>query len=102
MYLLAVVAGESPETVRANSSQTRTALHVGMPLTCEEGLETKCGPPVKVTGPLTSVRTPLGGVSAPKARTASEMPAPQRARLNNPRRLERPDWAGEFFRIMTP
>src|ERR1700730_7274105 len=69
MYLLAVVAALMPETVRAYSSQISTALHVGTPVACEEGLATAYGPPVKVMGPLESVRVPPAGLIVAKLNT---------------------------------
>ena len=98
--MLAVVAALRPETVRVYSSQTRTALHVGVPVACEEGLATRYGPPVKVSGPLTSVSVPLGGVVAAKHNIARKRPAEQRVRADKVRGLKMPDWEAGFFRMV--
>src|SRR6267142_4224977 len=64
MYLLAVVPVLSPETVSAYSSQGSTALQVGVPVACEDGLATGYGPPVKVSDPLLSFSVPPTGAIA--------------------------------------
>src|SRR6266576_6284763 len=100
MYLLAVVAALMPETVSVYSSQTRTALHVGVPVACEEGLATRYGPPVKVSGPLESVRVPFVGVVAAKVNIARRTPTEQRAKENTVRGVKMPDWKAGFVRMV--
>jgi hypothetical protein len=97
MYLLAVVAALMPETVSVYSSQTSTALHVGTPDACEEGLGTAYGPPVKVIGPLLSVSVPLGGVIVAKLRTASRAETETSAQATITRGLKKADWEAGFF-----
>src|SRR5207249_12067969 len=91
MYLLAVVAALSPEPFKTYSSQINTALHVGVPLAWEEGLEVRYGPPVKVSGPLVSVSKPLDGVTVAKLRTANRAEAEMTAAATSVRRLEKPN-----------
>jgi len=51
------------KTVNAYSSHGRAALHVGVPVACDDGFATLYGPPVNVSGPLVSVSVlPLVGV----------------------------------------
>src|SRR5438067_11039067 len=99
MYLLAVVAALSPETVSMYSSQIRTALHVGVPVACEEGFEVRYGPPVKVIGPLVSVSVPPPGVSVAKLRTANKAETEMSALATTARRLTMPDWDVRCFCI---
>src|SRR5881409_974845 len=64
MYLLSDVALLT-DAVNEYSSHGSAALQVGLPSTCDEGLGTRYGPPVKVRGPLLSVSVvPLVGVIA--------------------------------------
>src|SRR4051812_35749514 len=99
MYLLALVAELSPETVNAYSSQGSTALHVGVPVAWDEGLATRYGPPVKLSVPLESVRVPLFGVVAAKLTRASARPVAKRTKARKMRGLKMPDSKALFCRI---
>src|SRR3954468_13464216 len=99
MYLLAVVAALRPETVSANSSQTRRALQVGTPSAWEEGFGTRYGPPLNVTGPLPSVSVPLGGVIVAKAKKPQKAEPATRAQAVRIRRCDKPERATEYFFI---